>query len=95
MGNIMRHPDFCCESLRGCHQHITTRGEEITEEDVLSGLDMLSWRGLQYTQVAMLKEIAYDCLNLWRRLRTGGLHLIITRLRIVSIIKTAREARRE
>lgn len=94
MGNITRHPDFCCELLRGCHQHITTRGEEITE-DVLSGLDMLSWKGLQYTQVEMLKEIAYNCLNLRRRLRTGGLHLIITRLRIVVIIKTAREARRE
>lgn len=65
------------------------------EEDVLSGLDILSWRVLQYTQVEMLKEIAYDCLKLRRRVRTGGLHLIITSLRVVITMKTVREARKE
>ena len=42
-------------------------------------------------QVKMVKEIAYGHLKL--RVRTGGLHLIITSLRMVVTIKTAREAR--
>lgn len=87
----MRHPDFCCERLTEGHQHITTTGEEISEESFRLGQAEL--KGLQYMQVEMLKEIAYDALKLKRRVRTGGIHLIITSLRVVIIIMTVREDR--